>query len=181
MLRVYTERLWLVAEKHDWVLDSPQSEADVSFSEQADQYLFRVPARASLRPAVSGFLSTICHQLESTELFTAQMTHQVISAFTEAYTNVVKHAYSESEGSGHIKVEFTTNSDFLEIVISDSGKTFEIEKVPEPNLNALPESGMGIYIMKQFMDDVTYSHDDGYNRLRMRKAYTKENRLDAQH
>ncbi|MEE2901788.1 MAG: ATP-binding protein [Myxococcota bacterium] len=152
----------------------------MAFPDQPEKYSFRVPARTSMRPAVSAFLSVICRELESARVFTTQMTHQAVSAFTEGYNNVVEHAYSESANKGDISVEIIVNHDFLEIVLSDSGRTFDIENVPQPDLDALPEGGMGIFIMKQFMDSVTYSHREGYNQLRMRKAYTKEKVADAQ-
>ena len=133
-----------------------------------------------MRPAIGAFLSVVCRELESAGVFSTQMTHQAVSAFTEGYNNVIEHAYSESSKIGDISVEIIVTQDFLEIVLSDSGKSFELENVPQPDLDALPEGGMGIFIMKQFMDSVTYSREEGYNQLRMRKVYTEENVADAQ-
>ena len=153
----------------------------VKHSEQPEQYFFRVPANDSMRAAATSFLTAVCSELEVQKLFTAKMTHHVVSAFTEAYTNVVKHAYRDTPSNGEISVEVNKLDDCLEILISDSGNKFEFEKVPSPDLDALPEGGMGIYIMKQFMENVTYSQVGSYNQLRMRKAYIKEKAIDAQH
>ena len=41
--------------------------------------------------------------------------------------------------------------------MTDEGRAFEFDDAPEPDLAALPESGMGIYIIRELADEVTYT------------------------
>ena len=37
-----------------------------------------------------------------------------------------------------------------------TGNSFDLAMVPAPDLDTLPESGLGLYIIRSFMDDVKY-------------------------
>ncbi|KAB2846473.1 MAG: ATP-binding protein [Melioribacteraceae bacterium] len=47
----------------------------------------------------------------------------------------------------------------MEIIFKDEGKGFNINTVPDPTKpeNILKESGRGIHIMKNFLDDLKYN------------------------
>src|SRR5262249_18050932 len=79
---------------------------------------------------------------------------QVISAFGEAFNNAVIHSYGPSGGDLEIEVDAAT--DRLVIRLLDFGRPFDMGQVPSPDLDSLPESGLGIFIMRSCMDDVTY-------------------------
>jgi serine/threonine-protein kinase RsbW len=83
-----------------------------------------------------------------------QFTAQVMSAFGEAFNNVVLHSY-DADG-GHLQIEIELATDALTIRIMDFGKTFDIHSVPTPNLDDLPESGLGLFIIRSCMDVVSY-------------------------
>ncbi len=78
----------------------------------------------------------------------------VISAFSEAFNNVVLHGYGSQ--AGELEIEIEPSDDRLTIRLMDYGKTFDLAAVPVPDLDDLPESGLGVFIMRSFMDDVTY-------------------------
>ena len=78
----------------------------------------------------------------------------VVSAFGEAFNNVAIHSYRARKGD--LDVEIDVERDRITIRLIDFGLTFDPMKVPEPDLDSLPESGMGIFIMRSFMDDVKY-------------------------
>jgi len=78
----------------------------------------------------------------------------VVSAFGEAFNNVAIHSYRGTKGD--LDVEIEVDRDRITIRLIDFGLTFDPMKVPEPDLDSLPESGMGIFIMRSFMDDVRY-------------------------
>jgi serine/threonine-protein kinase RsbW len=84
---------------------------------------------------------------------------QVISAFGEAFNNVVLHAYRN--GDGDLEIEVEDKQDRLIIRLIDYGQSFDLEAVPLPDLDQLPESGLGIYIMRACMDDVSYEKGQG--------------------
>jgi serine/threonine-protein kinase RsbW len=92
---------------------------------------------------------------------------QVISAFGEAFNNAALHAY-QGRPPGDVEIDLEVGPGSLTIRMRDFGKSFDIEHVPEPDLDALPESGLGIYIIKSFMDVVQYQAGEP-NELLMKK------------
>jgi serine/threonine-protein kinase RsbW len=96
---------------------------------------------------------------------------QVISAFGEAFNNAAVHAYG-GQAPGEVEIEMEIGADAITISMRDYGNSFDIEHVPEPDLDALPESGLGIYIIKSFMDEVDYRAGEP-NELRMKKRLVR--------
>jgi serine/threonine-protein kinase RsbW len=82
--------------------------------------------------------------------------NEVISAFSEALNNVILHAYG-SKGGGELEIEIEPSDDRVTIRLMDYGKPFDPASVPDPDLDALPESGIGVFIMRSFMDDISYA------------------------
>lgn len=80
---------------------------------------------------------------------------QVVTSFGEAFTNVVKHGAAGAP-AGDVEIEIETHPDRLTIRLIDFGKPFELSTVPAPDLDKLPESGLGVHILKSWMDDVSY-------------------------
>jgi serine/threonine-protein kinase RsbW len=79
---------------------------------------------------------------------------EVLSAFGEAFNNAALHSYEAESGDVEILVEVA--SDRITIEIRDNGASFDPALVPKPDLDALPESGLGLYIIRSFMDEVEY-------------------------
>jgi serine/threonine-protein kinase RsbW len=80
---------------------------------------------------------------------------QVVSAFGEAFNNVAIHGFRGCE-PGVIEIEIEVGDDFITVRLIDNGKSFDISSVPTPDLDALPESGMGLFIIRSFMSEVSY-------------------------
>ena len=80
---------------------------------------------------------------------------QVVSAVGEAFNNVAIHAY-RGRPAGTVEIEFEIRPEGLTVRILDSGASFEPAEEQTPDLASLPESHMGLYIVRSFMDEVTY-------------------------
>ena len=97
----------------------------------------------------------------------------IILAVDEACTNIIKHAYkSFPDGELIIKTK-STLSRFV-VIIKDFGKTFEPGMIPEPDLQKYYRQrrvgGLGMYLMKNLMDDVKYVSIPGkYNEVLLSK------------
>jgi len=76
---------------------------------------------------------------------------QVVTAVSEAFNNIVLHAYAGRD-DGIIEMNIRTSRDHISIELRDFGDSFDPGKVPEPDLDRLPESGLGIYIIKELMN-----------------------------
>ena len=99
-------------------------------------------------------------------------TFQCQIAVDEACTNIIEHGY-EGEDKGRIDVICNTTSGVLKIELLDQALPFDLDKVPEPELGAPLEDmkigGLGIYFMKKMMDDVSFSRENGTNKLMLLK------------
>lgn len=80
---------------------------------------------------------------------------KVVSAVGEAFNNVAIHAYRGS-AAGTVEIEFEISQDGITIRILDRGANFDPANEPAPDLSSLPESHMGLYIVRSFMDEVSY-------------------------
>jgi serine/threonine-protein kinase RsbW len=85
-------------------------------------------------------------------------THWVSVAIRESVINAIKHGNRNDE-SKHVFVEFeTATADVPELTIRvrDQGEGFDPETVADPLApeNLLKSSGRGIFLIRNFMDDV---------------------------
>ncbi|MEW6195257.1 MAG: ATP-binding protein [Bacteroidota bacterium] len=101
----------------------------------------------------------------------------ILNAFdiclTEALNNIIKHAYKEENGR-EIIVKLRKDTKVVEVEIIDEGQPrtkFEIPNLDfDPqDINNLPESGMGLFIMNQLMDELKYENRDGKNYFLLKK------------
>ena len=79
-----------------------------------------------------------------------------MSAIGEAFNNIAMHGYGGA-ATGRVDLELTPAPGCLTMVLRDTGKSFDPQAVPPPDLVHLPESGMGLYIIRSFMDVVEYT------------------------
>jgi len=89
-------------------------------------------------------------------------------ALEELLVNIISYAYPEGEGP----IEMTCRPDArnrLVFEIADSGTPFNMLAYGDPDTNAEIEErrigGLGIFFVKQFMDEVHYRREDDRNIL----------------
>ena len=90
--------------------------------------------------------------LDLSDRFAAEM----VSAVSEIFNNIAIHGYRD-RGGGEIAIDVTIAGDHLAIEIRDHGAAFDISQVPLPELDKLPEGGMGIHIAKACVDEIDYT------------------------
>ncbi|RHO66023.1 MULTISPECIES: ATP-binding protein [unclassified Parabacteroides] len=97
---------------------------------------------------------------------------QVKLALEEAVTNVILYAYPDKKDQD-IRIDMSYENKRLTIVITDTGTDFNPLERQEPDLTLSleerPIGGLGIYLVKQLMTEVTYSRSAGKNILTMTK------------
>jgi len=84
--------------------------------------------------------------------------HWVSVAIRESVINAIKHG-NKSDAAKHVFIEFETATDQvpeLAIRVRDQGEGFDPETVANPldPENLLKSSGRGIFLIRNFMDDV---------------------------
>lgn len=96
--------------------------------------------------------TTSSTQLDLSDRFSAEM----VSAVSEIFNNIAIHGYAD-RAVGDIAIEMTVGRDHLAIEICDHGAAFDLSQVPKPELDKLPEGGMGIHIAKACVDELDYT------------------------
>ena len=92
---------------------------------------------------------------------------QLELAFEELFTNVSNYSYGDDVGKVEVGVTFKDDECMLVIKVSDSGTPFNpLEReTPDLTLSAddRPIGGLGIFMVKKNVDDITYDYVDGEN------------------
>jgi serine/threonine-protein kinase RsbW len=128
-----------------------------------------VPGRYEYLATIADFIAEMGRDagFDQDTIFHVQM------AVDEACSNVIEHAY-QGEDRGDITLTCRCEEKEWVILIYDQGRAFDPSSVPEPNLNPnldeIKTGGLGLYFMRQLMDEVEFSFDENKgNKLRMVK------------
>jgi serine/threonine-protein kinase RsbW len=102
--------------------------------------------------------------------------HRIILAVDEAVANIMEHAFEGRESESELTINMLLDADStkFEVVIHDSGNEFDPAEIETPNMvehvAAGRRNGLGIFLMRQIMDEVKYTFVQGFrNELRMIK------------
>ena len=119
-------------------------------------------------PKLTAFVKEVCEAVK----LSPDETDQVKVAIEEAVVNVMNYAYP-SGTRGDLTVEAASNNLRLKFTIIDCGKPFDptVQTDVDTTLPAKDRriGGMGIHIMRQFMDSINYERIDNLNVLTLRK------------
>lgn len=95
----------------------------------------------------------------------------------EVITNIMSYGYKD-ELEHYIKVDVFWENNLLTLIVTDDGEPFNPLAKASPDLDIPLEEravgGLGIYFVKQKMDEVVYKWEHGHNVLLMNKEYAKE-------
>ena len=101
----------------------------------------------------------------------AQM--QIDIAVEELFVNIAHYAYPSGEGDAIIEVDTESVTDCFKITFEDGGVPYDPLKHEDPDVTLSAEErqigGLGIFMVKQSMDDISYEYTDNKNRLTITK------------
>ena len=102
--------------------------------------------------------------------FGEEAVHYMSVAIRESVVNAMKHGNKLDE-SKRVIVEFVMHPGTLEVRVQDQGAGFDPAAVADPvaEENLLKAYGRGIFFMKSFMDEVSYSFEPGGTKVTMTK------------
>ena len=113
------------------------------------------PASFDQLDTIRGFASQAARDagMDDSEIYAVEL------AIDEACTNIIEHAY-QGENRGDIECTCDCDDNCLTMILRDHGKPFDPSTVTAPDLDAdiddRPVGGLGIYLMKQLMDEVHF-------------------------
>ena len=100
---------------------------------------------------------------------------QIDIAVDEAFSNIARYAYSPEEGITTVRMDVTGEPPGAVITFIDHGKPYDPLTADAPDIT-LPAKkrrigGLGVFILKNTMDDIAYEYRDGRNILTIRKMF----------
>lgn len=100
---------------------------------------------------------------------------QIDVAVEELFVNIAHYAYPSGDGEAVIYVDANASSKEVQITFEDEGIPYDPLKNEDPDITLSvedrPIGGLGIFMVKKSMDDVSYEYSDGKNRLTIKKKY----------
>ena len=119
-------------------------------------------------PCLAEFVETICES--------AGVSHSLMMnldlALEEAVTNVMLYAYPEGT-AGQVEVECMSEDGLLTFQIRDAGAPFDPTQQADADVTLgvqeRPIGGLGIFLVRQIMDDVRYERKNDKNVLTLVK------------
>lgn len=120
-------------------------------------------------PVVTEFVD---EQLEALDCpMKAQM--QIDIAIDELFSNIARYAYNPDIGSATVRVDVTEEPMSVRITFIDKGVPYDPLAKADPDVTLSAEEreigGLGIYMVKKSMDEITYEYKNGQNILTIKK------------
>ena len=98
---------------------------------------------------------------------------QIDIAIDEIFGNIVHYAYGSEIGQATVRVEVSEDPTAISITFIDGGMPYDPLGKTDPDTSLSIEDrkigGLGIYMVKKSMDDVTYEYKNGQNVLTIKK------------
>lgn len=128
-----------------------------------------IPATVGNIEKVTAFVDEQLEQIDCPPK--AQM--QIDIAIDELFGNIAQYAYNPDIGPATVRVEVTQSPISVVITFIDHGIPYDPLKTAEPDITLSAEErtigGLGIFMVKKTMDEITYEYKNGQNILRIRK------------
>ncbi len=122
------------------------------------------PARMEALASSMAFVNAQCEAMG----LDRRRAGEVELCLEEVLVNIIHYAYPD-DAPGKMTVACSRDGDALVIEVSDGGTPFDILSAPEPDLTADVDQrrigGLGIFFVKQLMDDVRYRRENDRNIL----------------
>lgn len=124
-------------------------------------------------PLLGNAIKGICSCVIQDELLLSQLELCLV----EVVSNVINHAYKKEAGHT-IEVIVSLTQNHATFTVIDTGiknpQIFKKELNTDPqDINGLPESGMGLPIIYQIMDEVVFREEQGKNFAILKKKFNK--------
>ena len=123
-------------------------------------------------PVLTVFIDGICDDMHLDKMANAA----VHLAIEEAVVNVMNYAYPEGT-HGHLLLEVTEENDEMRFVLRDRGLAFNPTEAPEVDVQTYIEKrsagGLGIHLLRHYMDAVSYERHDDQNVLTMTRKINR--------
>ena len=129
----------------------------------------RVEAKVEKLPAVNAFVTATL-----TDACPAKARMHIELAAEEIFVNIASYAYSEPGGIVVVRRSGGEGPEGLTLTFIDEGVPYNPLQRSDPDFSLSvedrPIGGLGVYLVKNLVDEVSYEHKDGKNVLTIRKV-----------
>ncbi|HEX6272189.1 MAG TPA: ATP-binding protein [Polyangiaceae bacterium] len=138
-----------------------------------------VPGTLQYRDLVLRAVSSFCRLVraqskqEASRAQADEFDDKIVSAVGEAFNNVAIHGY-RGRAPGKVELELEVLPNGMSVRLIDTGAVFDPTGAPATAPSSLPESNMGLFIIRSCVDTVSYrggSPPDVPNVLTLTKHY----------
>ena len=129
----------------------------------------RISAKAEKLDEVISYIGGVLDESSCSE----GVRMKISIAAEEIFVNIARYAYPEGNGEAVVRAGITYAPEEITITFIDRGVKYDPLARPDPDLklpaDKRPVGGLGIYMTKQFMDELSYVYTDGKNIITMKK------------
>ena len=98
---------------------------------------------------------------------------QIDIAIDELFGNIAQYAYNPQIGQATVRVEVVEEPLSVTVTFIDNGTPYDPLAKADPDTSLSAEErdigGLGIYMVKKSMDEISYEYQDGKNILKIKK------------
>ena len=98
---------------------------------------------------------------------------QLTVAVEEIFVNIASYAYAPGSGRAKVCLELSREPKQATVTFTDRGRPFDPTAQEDPDVTLQAEErevgGLGIFLVKKTMDDMTYQYQGGRNELCLKK------------
>ena len=99
---------------------------------------------------------------------------QIDIAVEEIFVNIANYAYQDKVGKAQVQIEIKEDPLSIYITFIDSGIPYDPLAKADPDTSLKAEDraigGLGIFMVKKSMDNVSYQYKNGQNMLTIQKS-----------
>ena len=98
---------------------------------------------------------------------------QIDIAIDELFGNIAHYAYNPEVGNATVRVEVSEDPLAVIVTFIDNGIPYDPLRKDDPDITLSAEEreigGLGIYLVKKSMDEISYEYKNGQNILKIKK------------
>lgn len=95
----------------------------------------------------------------------------------EVVVNIMNYAFPD--GVGSLRMECACDKDVFTVTVWDKGIPFDMSQREDPDITSNAEDravgGLGVFLVKELMDEVVYKRENGTNILTLKKIINSKN------
>ena len=180
MLKFITKEILVPADEIDGIVTRLAKEIDRDYADKNLVIVCVLKGSVMFTIDLSKKLNSVC-EMEFVRTFSygndiessGKVQMKIDIAIDEIFSNIAYYAYGDDIGEATIRVELLGEPKAVAITFIDNGAPYDPLAKDDPDTTLSIEDreigGLGIFMVKKSMDDISYEYRDGQNILTIKK------------